>query len=182
MYFFSCYRILTQQKSYWTTQQVFYVILLMLMCYVCYVIIISIFCYPFSWREWRFLSLSSSERFGYSSRACFRFLFFILWKDFDTFYRSLFEVFLCFYDSVHLAFIHVKRNIWLIFYIIKILKIAWNHFNHLNQQSSHSVLYKPSKFYELLKITFNYLKSFTNQLNCLKYNVFFASKSFDVFS
>ena len=74
-------------------------------------------------------------------------LFFLLQKDFDTFYKRLFKAFLCFLIMSREHFLHLWKNYLIGFYRsinrfeYKPLKIAWNHFNHLNQQSFQSALH-----------------------------------------
>ena len=74
-------------------------------------------------------------------------LFFLLQKDFDTFYKRLFKAFLCFLIMSRGHFLYLWKNYLIGFYQSinrfenKSLKIAWNHFNHLNQQSFQSALH-----------------------------------------
>ena len=74
-------------------------------------------------------------------------LFFLLQKDFDTFYKRLFKAFLCFLIMSRGHFLYFWKNYLIGFYRsinrfeYKPLKIAWNHFNHLNQQSFRPALH-----------------------------------------
>ena len=110
-----------------------------------------IFCYPLK-IFMAFTTIVTSFMFFFYRRISISFesvltLFFLLQKDFDTFYKRLFKAFLCFLIMSREHFLHLWKNYLIGFYRsinrfeYKPLKIAWNHFNHLNQQSFQSALH-----------------------------------------
>ena len=127
-------------------------------------------------------------------------LFFLLQKDFDTFYKRLFKAFLCFLimsrghflylwitstilisSHFNLHYIHCAKSVQIRSSFLSIFFCIWTEYRkiwaRINSVFGHfSRIDKLCKlfdyFKELLKITCNPLKSLKNYLNYFKFDIF----------